>query len=669
MKFNKKIPITIGLLLFVAMIPVIAMFPVTVADVPSTQAITGVPNQRTTDPPRHETLWMAGSYNGASNFIPWSTGLHPGTDAGMYEALFGRNTLDEVDVPCIGTSYSWGVTGENITIELHPNATWSDGQPIDASDVAYSFKLAGNQSRYKTDFALRFDDFVAVDADTVRFDMKPGFEFSRQVEVWIKGNIPIIPQHIWGVIVTTEGGVDGDFSTAAFQYDWFDAADTPDAWKVISGPYAPVYRNAQETTCIYQYRGEDWWGHDILYTDLPNYSPAQRDNAGSVGGIPKYLASNAFWDNPAQDIAFISGTIDLFAGYYANIWEVWENAAAGSPQSYVTTWYGHDSPYMLAASALMNLVPNHELADSPLGVPEFREALAYAINYDPIPGDAASGYWTQAKPGWLDNNSVLHEPYYNASITEEYGKYLNVTKAIEILEGILGMTGNEIDGWEYNGTPVGPYEAITPSGWTDATAFTTYVTDDIRANLGIDITVSEVEYGTVYQDSIANKNFEFAMGTVGNRLADPPPRFLDYLRGEHLWNKNQSSWYNTEYNALWNLLDGAPEVNYAAYLNRMQEIIAQEVPEIGPGFVNGYWYAVNEYLWEGYTTEANDFQQIITTWTDDQFVMKTRLMLNLVNTGRKPSEPEIPWFGLELFILIGVISITILTVFRLKRKR
>ncbi len=665
MKIGKKFPIVIGLFLF-AIIPV-AMIPVTVADGPSTSAITGIPDQRTTDSPRHQTMWMAGSYNGAGNFIPWSTGLHPGTDAGMYETLFGRNTLAEVDVPCIGISYSWGVTGENITIELNPNAKWSDGETIDASDVAYSFELAGKQARYVTDFALRFEDFVAVDNDTVRFDMNPGFESSRQVEVWIKGNIPIVPEHIWTTIEAEESDA-GDFSIAAFQYDWFDGADTPDEWKVISGPYAPVYRNAMETTCIYQYRGEDWWGHDILYTDLPNYSPDQRDNAGSEGGIPKYLASNAFWDNPAQDLAFIEGTIDLFAGYYANIWEVWENAKEGSSQSYVTTWYGHNSPYQLAASALINLVPNHLLADSPLGIAKFREALAYAINYAPIPGDAASGYWTQAKPGWLDDNSILHVPYYNASITAKYQKSLNVTKAKHILGNITGMTGSVATGWIYNGDPVGPYTAITPTGWTDTTAFTTYVTADIKANLGIEITVSEVEYGTVYQDKIANQDFEFAMGCVGNRLADPPARFLDYPRGEHLWNKNQSSWDNDEFNDLWNLLDAAPETEYAQHLDRMQEILAQEVPEI-PGFVNGYWYAVNEYLWTGWATEDNDFQQLITSWTDDQFVMKTRLMLNLVNTGRKPSAEVIPWFGLEIFVLLGIISITILTGFRLKRKR
>ncbi|MFX1569194.1 MAG: ABC transporter substrate-binding protein [Promethearchaeota archaeon] len=666
MKIGKKFPILIGLFLFV----LLAMSPMTktVADKPSMSTITGIPNQRTTDSPRHQTMWMAGSYNGAGNFIPWSTGLHPGSDCGMYEALFGRNTLTEEDVPCIGTSYSWSLTGDSVTIELNPNAKWSDGTTIDASDVAYSFELAGNQTRYKTDFGLRFADFVAVDADTVRFDINPGFEFSRQVEVWMKGNIPIIPEHIWTLIVAATNNTDGDFTTSAFQYDWFDSTDTPDAWKVISGPYAPVYRNAAETTCIYQYRGEDWWGHDILYTDLPNYHPTQRDYAGEPGGIPKYLASNAFWDNPAQDLAFIEGTIDLFGGYYANIWEVWEDAEPGSSHEYVNTWYGHNAPYQLAASALMNLNPNHLLADSPLNESKFREALSYAINYDPIPGDAASGYWTQAKPGWIDNNSILHAPYYNASITEKYQKYLNVTKAIALLQSIPGMTGSVATGWTYYGTPVGPYTAITPTGWTDATAFTTYVTDDIRTNLGIDIQVSEVDYGTVYQDSIANQDFDFAMGCVGNRLADPPSRFLDYLRGEHLWNKNQTSWKNDEFNTLWNLLDADTEADYKKHLSRMQEIIAQEVPEIA-GFVNGYWYAVSNYQWIGWATEANDFQQIITSWTDDQFVMKTRLMLNLVNTGRKPAAAAIPWFGLELFILAGVISTTILAGFRLKRKR
>ncbi|MFX0023605.1 MAG: hypothetical protein ACFE9S_14860, partial [Candidatus Hermodarchaeota archaeon] len=73
MKIGKKFPIAVGLLLFVVLVT--SSVPVSVAT-----TITGIPNQRTTDSPRHQTMWMAGSYNGAGNFIPWSTGLHPGTD-------------------------------------------------------------------------------------------------------------------------------------------------------------------------------------------------------------------------------------------------------------------------------------------------------------------------------------------------------------------------------------------------------------------------------------------------------------------------------------------------------------------------------------------------------------------------------------------------------------
>jgi len=648
MKFGKKFSIAtmIGLLLIIT----ITMFPsVLTKDVPSTSAIPAI---RTTPPPRDQTVWMTGSYNSPTQFLPWSTSLPPGADAGMYEALFGYNSVTETLVPCIGLSYAWSATGDSVTIELNTNAKWSDGQNLDADDVVYSYEVAERQSRYTVDFTARFADYVKVDVDTVRFDMNTGYEFSRQVETWIMYNIPIVPEHVWTAIETAKGGV-----LSTYQYDWFDAVDVPTAWKVISGPYAPVYRDALQSTCAYQYRS-DWWGAGKLYLDLPNAASAP----------PAYIGTVRYASNTEQDLAFIQGNIDLYAGYYHHIWEIWENAYPGSPGDYISCWYGHDAPYQLAASALMNLAPNHVLASSPLGVKEFRQALAFGIDYDPIPAAAASGYWTQAKPGFLDNNSALHAPYYDPTITETYQKSVNNATALALLSSIPLMVHNGDGTWTYDGTPVGPYEAICPTGWTDAIAFTDMVCADITNNLNITIQTLLVDYEPTYKAMIDGNTYDFAMFVGGNRLADVPGTFLNYMRGEHLWNKNVTAWENATFEDLWQTLETAPETTYANNLDRMQEILAQEVPEI-PGFVNGYWYAFSEYLWEGWASADNNFQQLVTSWTDDHFVIKTRLMLNLKSTGAAPVEPGIPWYGLELFILLGIVSTTLVIGFRLKKKR
>ncbi|MFX1572302.1 MAG: ABC transporter substrate-binding protein [Promethearchaeota archaeon] len=609
-----------------------------------------IPPIRTTEPPREETVWMTGSYNSPTQFLPWSAQLPPGADAGMYEALFGYNSVTKTLVPCIGISYSWSVTGNSITIDLNPLAKWSDGSPIQADDVVYSYELASNQTRYRKDFTARFIDLVEVDTDTVRFDINTtaGYNFSRQVEIWIMYNIPIVPKHVWSLIVADKGT--NDFIGIGYQYDWFDSIDVPNEWKVISGPYAPVYRNASKTTCAYQYR-EDWWGAGILYQDLPN----------AAEDPPKYIGTIRLTSNIEQNLALLQGDVDLHASYYYHIWEIWEDATPSDPGYYISCWYDHDPPYQLAIGPLITLAPNHLLADSPLGVKNFREALAYAINYTSIPAAAASGYWSKSKPGYIDNNSALHAPYYNGSITAKYQKFLNVTNAIVLLQSIPGMTGSVASGWTYNGHAVGPYEAIVPIGWSDVIAYTEMVCNDITDNLGITITATQVDFETIFQSSIENNNFDFAIFRVGNRISDPPQRFLDYMRGTHLWNKNATNWNNPTFEALWQTLETANETTYAKNLNLMQEILAEEVPEI-PGFVDGYWYAFSEYFWEGWASEANKFQQLVTTWTDNQFVIKTRLMLNLKSIDRKspmitinsPSENQVygefaPNFNVEVY--------------------
>ncbi|HDZ17242.1 hypothetical protein LCGC14_0775080 [marine sediment metagenome] len=644
---------TIAMIL-VAMLAITTIPLIQAEEAPSTSAVAGIPNMRSTEPPRRDTVWGVGAYRSPTQFRPLE--LPPMADAGMYEALFGYNSATEELVPSIGLSYEWSTDGSSVTIELNDNAEWSDGEALDATDVVYSYELTGKQAAYIDDFADRFDSFNVVDSDTVRFDVNPGYENSRQVEYWLQNDIPIVPEHVWTDIEDTEGI--SDF-TGIFQNDWFED-DFPDEWKVISGPYAPVYRDAAETTAAYQYRGEDWWGEGILYQDIPNADEEP----------PKYIGSTVFASNTEQDLAFIQGDVDLYAGFYAKIWEVWEDAEEGDAGYYINSWFGQDAPYFLAASSIFAMAVNQADETSILAVPEFRQALAYAINYVPMPDAAASGYWSRAKPGFIDDNSAAHAPFYDADVTADHPYALDVDEAISLMNGIPGIGGNEDDGWTYNGEDVGPYSLVSVTGWGDVNQGCEMAAADILANLGIELTFETRDFN-LFISSIADMDYDFAMSVMGNKIFESPQRFLDAMRGQTTFNKNMTRWNTAGANtfeALWQTLETAEAADYATALDTMQEILAEEIPEI-PLFVNGYWYAFSEYQWTGWTSEDNNYQHATTSWTDNEYAIKTRFILNLRNTGRNPPSAAIPWFGLEFFVLIGIVSIVVLTGVRLKRKR
>ncbi|MBY9005599.1 MAG: hypothetical protein KGD63_02475, partial [Candidatus Lokiarchaeota archaeon] len=93
------------------------------------------------------------------------------------------------------------------------------------------------------------------------------------------------------------------------------------------------------------------------------------------------------------------------------------------------------------------------------------------------------------------------------------------------------------------------------------------------------------------------------------------------------------------------------------------------IPEI-PCFVNGYWYTYSDYYWEGWTNALNNYQQIITEWTNNHIPMKTRMILNLVSTSRGTRACSCaPWSGLEIFIILGLVSTITLVGYKIHSKK
>ena len=103
----------------------------------------------TNSTPREETLYFAGQQWGTINdWNPFSTNSNnpmcvqqkDSSRTLIYETLFMFNMLDGQLYPLLATEWSWddeAMTG--MTVKMNPDAHWSDGTPLTANDVAYTW--------------------------------------------------------------------------------------------------------------------------------------------------------------------------------------------------------------------------------------------------------------------------------------------------------------------------------------------------------------------------------------------------------------------------------------------------------------------------------------------------------------------------------------------------
>jgi peptide/nickel transport system substrate-binding protein len=79
------------------------------------------------------------------NFNPFDTSSvlgRMGVPSFIYEPLIEFNELQvEQYYPWLAESWAFSTSGQTITFNLRPGATWDDGSPFSATDVAYTFNL------------------------------------------------------------------------------------------------------------------------------------------------------------------------------------------------------------------------------------------------------------------------------------------------------------------------------------------------------------------------------------------------------------------------------------------------------------------------------------------------------------------------------------------------
>src|SRR5215471_1128378 len=129
-------------------------------------------------------------------FVSTSIGNSNNTTALIYEPLLMFNIMQPTQppIPWLATAYRWSNGGKTLTFTIRSGVKFSDGKPLTAADVAYSFNLLKNNPS----LTPVSPPPVPVSA-TAPNSTTAVLTFSQPeyANLFLIGQMYIVPEHIW----------------------------------------------------------------------------------------------------------------------------------------------------------------------------------------------------------------------------------------------------------------------------------------------------------------------------------------------------------------------------------------------------------------------------------------------------------------------------------------
>ncbi|SHK62714.1 peptide/nickel transport system substrate-binding protein [Anaerocolumna jejuensis DSM 15929] len=546
--------------------------------------------------PRNETLYYGGLQWGAVNgWNPLSDDMNNalaitqsggGSRTPMFETLYMYNMLDDTMTPLLADGdYQWNADRTEITVKIKSAAKWSDGTAVTADDVAYTFEAdAKVKNGQGVALAPYIESVTAVDPQTVLIKAKldaKGKAVNPLLVVAYLGQTYVI-QKAW--IQKVEARCNND--AAAIKKDAGEDV-------VYSGPYHNFYNDDQKVVLV---RNDSYWGQDAsMWGKLP---------------APKYLCHTIYADNPATEVAFKAGEVDVDQQFIPNIQDLWEKD--GLPIS----TYLQDAPYGICVNmptAWFNM-DNKLLQNVAI-----RKAIAMAVDYDAINANAMTGQSPTFKniPRSVMNPTDGEQAKYDHDAVKDLqwtGNDIEGAKKLLDDAGIKDKNGDgirELDGKKLS------FVAACPDGWTDWQAAIEIVAAAGK-NIGIDIT-TQYPQADVFQSTVTSKKQTeydiFMMWTDSAGPTQPWGRLRmltssEYNGVDNNWAGNWGHYSNKRMDELIKLIPGeADPAKQKEYYTEAVKIYLTDVPSFSLMYRPDQFHAVNESIWTNYP-ESGDGNNI-----------------------------------------------------------
>ena len=376
--------------------------------------------------PRNRTMVTGTRFGGGIALRMWSPyaigGTHQKGVAFFHEPLFYSDSLNGNTYDWLATSGEYNDDATELTYTLRDGVYWSDGEPFNAEDVAYTFNTLaelGGEVRGGGVFQTFVREAEIVDDLTVKLHFNfPSPRFHAEVVVY-KGDSGtyIVPEHVWSQVNWAE-------------YDAYNDGAGP----VTTGPWRLSYSDQFRRVLDRVRDCDDWWACATDFHPLPEVERYVLYNIADDTGLAQAMINNE-----------IDETHDLRVDTVETILR--ENPAT-------TTYTGRDPEgewgmvsWWPISLHLNNLQPH-------LDTVEVRQAISKYIDRDRVNAQAYLNKGRVNKWPWPQYKGLEHVNEAMEPLAEEFelGVY-SKDDGDALLEG-AGYSKNSDGYWEKDGETI-----------------------------------------------------------------------------------------------------------------------------------------------------------------------------------------------------------------------
>ncbi|HUK98869.1 MAG TPA: ABC transporter substrate-binding protein [Gaiellaceae bacterium] len=356
------------------------------------------------------TTWTCGfnPYNPSVNILSVGT---------VYEELVFVNGLKSgAATPWLASAYTWSNGNRTLTFTIRPGVKWTDGRPLTAADVAFTFKLL------KAHPGLDLNAVWSVLSSVTQKGNKVVFNFKTSAVpyfYYIADQTPIVPEHIWSKIANPVTYNDpspvgsGPYTMASCSPQVVKYSKNPSYWQKglpkIDTVYYPSFTSNDPANQELA-SGEAQWGSQFI-PNIKNYYLSKSPN-------------HHIWFAP---VANVSMFINLEDPILSNV-AVRKALAYAIDRSRVSQIgeYGYEPP------------ANQTGVVSPTFKSWVKPGLANAYSYNP-----AKAISTLKAAGFTESGGVFHTPSGKplAFTIINIGGYSDWVASVQVIQSELKAVG------------------------------------------------------------------------------------------------------------------------------------------------------------------------------------------------------------------------------------